>query len=171
MSDGITDARRAQTKSQWLAEQAFDQKKAAYREKVEKLLQERLPTETPRTYVNVAVDFYMSLPYVDYDSPIREDNVLVAVTLPFLLNLQYKKEGAYGRSWCKRGELDTFFNTARKFDRIENMMLKGAKDEVGEGKVDTVGDMASYGLLWLTYILREHPESFVDWVQKNILSN
>jgi hypothetical protein len=170
MSDGITDARKSQEqrqeKEQWLR----DKKKSDYREKVVAVLRERLPKETPSTHIISAVDFYMSLPYVDYDAPVREDNVLVAATLPFLLNLQYKKEGTYGRSWCKRGELDTFFNTARKFDRIENMMLNGAKDEVGEGKVDTVGDMASYGLLWLTYILRLHPEAFMEWVQKNILN-
>lgn len=152
------------------AEYLANKKKAEYKEKVEGILRERLPKDIPSTYVLAAIDFYLALPFLDYDEPVREDNLLVAVTFPFLLNLQYKKEGAYGRSWCKRGEMDTFFNTARKFDRIENMMLNGAKDEVGEGKVDTVGDMASYGLLWLTFILREHPDAFTDWIQKNILN-
>jgi hypothetical protein len=172
MSDGLTEASGELGRPQQENMQKFAKQKADYRAKVYEIVSSRVPLELlPSSYLKAAVDFYMSLPYLDFDAPIREDNVLVAITLPFILGLQYKKEGAYGRSWCKRGELDTFFNTARKFDRIENMMLNGAKDEVGEGKVDTVGDMASYGLLWMTFILREHPNEFFSWLNKNVLSN
>lgn len=164
MSDGMTDMIRSGEPDR----EDLATKKKAYRKKVEEILTERLPKDIPITYVLKAVDFYLSLPYIDYDAPVREDNLLVAVTLPFILELQYKKEGTYGRSWCKRGEMDTFFNTARKFDRIENIMLNGAKDEVGESKVDTVGDLTSYGLLWLTYILRNQPEAFMAWVDANL---
>lgn len=94
---------------------------------------------------------------------IREDNALMTLAFITLSKTQCKKEGTYGRSFCKRGELDIFFNTARKFDRIENMMINGARDEVGEGTIDTVGDMANYGMLWLTYYIRENPEAFESW--------
>jgi hypothetical protein len=97
----------------------------------------------------------------------RVDNMLLVPVFLVLSSLQYSKEGTYGRSWCKRGEMDIFFNLARKFDRLENMMINGAKDEVGEGKIDTVGDNANYGLLWMTHFLREKPEEFTKWVNDN----
>ncbi|MNW28080.1 hypothetical protein D3C74_48920 [compost metagenome] len=163
MSDGMTDLYRANRDAADALEAEHKKLKAEYRSKVEEVLAESFPYHVSADYVKYAIDFYMTLPFVDYNQPVREDNVLVTALLPYILHLQYKKEGAYGRSWCKRGEMDTFFNTARKFDRIENMMLNGAKDEVGEGKVDTVGDMASYGLLWMTLLARIEPDDFISW--------
>ena len=113
------------------------------------------------------VDYYTALPFVDKTKPIREDNLLFCITFPYLAKIQYKKEATYGSSWCKRGEMDVFFNLARKFDRLENMMLKGAKDEVGEDKIDTVADLTNYGLLWMTYLLRNNSKAFQDWTNKN----
>ena len=114
--------------------------------------------------VDELVEVYASLPYVHPEMEIREDNLLMTVVFVYLSEIQYKKEGTYGRSFCKRGEMDIFFNMARKFDRLENMMLHDKKDEVGEGKTDTVGDEANYGMLWMTYILREKPELFKNWL-------
>lgn len=136
--------------------------------KVRNKLKELLPENTPEELIDNAVKVYISLPYVNSQTEIREDNLLLAVVFPLLAELQYRKEGSYGRSWCKRGELDIFFNTARKFDRIENIMLKGAKDEVGESHADTVADLTNYGLLWMTYILREKPALFFDWLKNNL---
>jgi hypothetical protein len=101
---------------------------------------------------------------------LREDNALMTLAFVSLSHLQYSKEGSYGRSWCKRGEQDIFFNMARKFDRLENMTLHSKDDEVGESKVDTVGDEANYGMLWVTYILRNNPADFVKWLQGNTAS-
>lgn len=95
---------------------------------------------------------------------VRRDNALLHAAVAPLLKLQYHKEGAYGDSWAKRGELEVFFNISRKFDRLENIMLNGALDEVDESYVDTVADLANYGLLWLTFIAREKPELFIAWV-------
>ena len=96
---------------------------------------------------------------------VREDNALLTLAFICLSDLQYRKEGSYGRSWSKRGETDVFFNTARKFDRLENMVLYGSHDEVGEGRIDTVGDLANYSLLWMTYFIRETPSEFKKWVE------
>lgn len=103
-----------------------------------------------------------------YEKVVREDNALMTVAFVVLSKLQHSKEGSYGRSWSKRGQLDIFFNTARKFDRIENIMLNGGKDEVGETVLDTVGDLANYGLLWTTLFIREDPETFKNWVEENL---
>lgn len=94
----------------------------------------------------------------------RRDNALLHATLAPLLSLQYSKEGTYGDSWAKRGELGIFFNIGRKFDRLENIILNGARDEVGESEIDTIADMANYALLWLTHIMREHPDRYNAWL-------
>jgi hypothetical protein len=99
---------------------------------------------------------------------IREDNLLLTVAFVVLSKLQYSKEGTYGRSWCKRGQTDTFFNLARKFDRLENIVINGAKDEVGESTVDTVGDLANYGLLWVTLFMRKDFDAFNQWLKNNL---
>lgn len=112
--------------------------------------------------------FYSKLPYFSENMAVRRDNVLLVYVFMVLSNVQYKKEGTYGNSWEKRGELEVFFNVARKFDRLENIMLKGATDEVGESHADTVADLANYGLLWMTYILREKPELFFNWLENNL---
>jgi len=117
--------------------------------------------------VDELVEVYAKLPYVHPEMELREDNLLMTTVFVYLSEIQYKKEGTYGRSFCKRGEMDIFFNMARKFDRLENMMLHDKKDEVGEGKTDTVGDEANYGMLWMTYILREKPELFKNWLKNN----
>lgn len=113
--------------------------------------------------VGKALSYYKSTK-PDIGAEARRDNVLLHVAIAPLLKLQYHKEGAYGDSWAKRGELEVFFNISRKFDRLENIMLNGALDEVDESYVDTVADLANYGLLWLTFIAREKPELFTNWV-------
>lgn len=95
---------------------------------------------------------------------IRRDNALMHAVLAPLLHMQYRKEGTYGDSWAKRGEIGVFFNISRKFDRLEHIVLNGARDEVGESDIDTVADLANYALLWLTYIARERPDQFKDWL-------
>jgi hypothetical protein len=138
-----------------------------FKEKIRDRLHTILPKDTPENFIDNAVDIYMNLPYVDPDMDIRDDNLLFVTVFPFLAEIQYTKEGGYGRSWCKRGEMDVFFNTARKFDRIENIMLNNGKDEVGEATIDTVGDMANYGMLWMTYYLRVNTEAFITWAKNN----
>ncbi len=138
-----------------------------FAEEIQSRLTELLPVGTPGNFINNATRLYINMPYTFPGMELRDDNLLMVTVFPFLAEIQYKKEGSYGRSWCKRGELDVFFNTARKFDRIENIMLNGAKDEVGESTIDTVGDMANYGQLWMTYYLRNHKEAFFAWAKAN----
>lgn len=111
------------------------------------------------------IPFYWALPYTKEDADVRRDNVLMCYIFWKLAGIQYAKEGAYGSSYAKRGELEVFFNVSRKFDRLENIMLSGAKDEVGESKLDTIGDLANYGLLWLVYLLRTKPEEVIKFLK------
>jgi len=147
--------------------ESFEQGMREFAEKVEGRLIELLPVGTPTTFLIHATRLYVNLPYTHPEMELRDDNLLMVAVFPFLAEIQYKKEGAYGRSWCKRGEPDIFFNTARKFDRIENIVLNGARDEVGESTIDTVGDMANYSQLWMTYYLRENTTAFLDWAKAN----
>lgn len=117
----------------------------------------------PEELIEGAIKTHISLGHKE----VREDNALMTVCFIVLSNVQNRKEATYGRSFCKRGELDVFFNTARKFDRIENIMINGAKDEVGEATIDTVGDLSNYGLLWMTFYLREHNDTFLEWAKNN----
>lgn len=110
---------------------------------------------------------YSSLPYFSEDMELRRDNVLFVYVFMFLAQVQYSKEGTYGDSWARRKEIGVFMNLARKFDRLESMMIDGAKDEVGESKIDTVGDTANYGLLWMTYFVRNSPKEFAQWAKEN----
>lgn len=129
------------------------------KERAKGIIQGYLP-DVPDDLLNTIVKIHFTLPQMDVglSNEIREDNLLMTAVFVVLSQLQYSKEGTYGRSWCKRGEMDVFFNLARKFDRLENMMLNEAKDEVGEPLIDTVGDEANYGLLWMTLFLRKHPK-------------
>lgn len=114
------------------------------------------------------------------DGEIPDDMKNILTLLPYILKLQIQKSSVYGRSYCRHGDLSIFLNTERKWDRISNMMDKAMRDgldtlydeESGtptETFVDTVVDLASYGLLWVGYILETHPEVFQRFVESNKL--
>jgi hypothetical protein len=130
-------------------------------------LTELLPPGTPTDFLDEAARLYCALPYTKPGMKLCDDNILFVTVFPFLAEIQYKKEQGYGRSWCKRGEMDIFFNTARKFDRIENIVLGTGQDQVGEATIDTVGDMANYTMLWMTYYLRVNTDVFLSWAKNN----
>lgn len=97
---------------------------------------------------------------------------------PYILELQAQKAAVYGRSYCHHGDLSIFLNVERKWDRISNIMdrtmKKGSDNLYAEGTatetlVDTVVDLASYGLLWVGYIMENHPEAFQKFLQSNHL--
>lgn len=100
-------------------------------------------------------------------APVRYDNAMLHLVTGQVLQMHHAKEGTYGNSWCRRGELGIFFNIARKFDRLENMVVHDRADEVGESRIDTIADLATYSLLWLTLIMREHPEAYRTWQDSN----
>ena len=136
--------------------------------KVKDKLNEMFNDELDDTLVKEVAMVHSYLEQSSVHSEIREDNLLMTVAFVVLSKLQYSKEGTYGRSWCKRGQQDVFFNLARKFDRLENIILNNAQDEVGESTVDTVGDEANYGMLWMTYYMRNDYSAFADWINKNL---
>lgn len=99
-------------------------------------------------------------------------NAGFAAVLPVLQHLQFQKERVYGQSWQARGEMFSIFpNMCRKWDRIENIMTALAEgknlSEVisDESKVDTIGDLVVYGILWLTWIAEHQPEAYRKWVE------
>lgn len=81
--------------------------------------------------------------------------------------LQDKKDKVYGGSWQKYGEKSSVFpNVARKFDRVANIMVNDI-DPGDEPIVDTVADLATYSLLWLTYIMEHRPDDWEKWCEEN----
>jgi len=84
-----------------------------------------------------------------------------------LAELQDKKDKVYGGSWQKYGEKSSIFpNLARKFDRLENIIVNEA-DAGDESMVDTIADLATYALLWMTYIMHNQPEKYEEWCESH----
>lgn len=109
-----------------------------------------------------------------------EDNLAIQKIIPALLLLQNRKERFYGESWRKYGDVSAFFNTARKWDRIESIMtsaLKNGVDTLFDGSsdlstetvLDTIIDLSLYGLMWSSYIASRHPELWERFLQLNEL--
>lgn len=119
--------------------------------------------------------------YIDSQEELSEDNVLVMEMLPALLKLQNDKSLIYGRSYCRHGDLSIFLNTERKWDRISNIMdsamqagmqtlFSDKSSTPTETFVDTVVDLASYSLLWASFIRDSHPEEWRKFLEANNLS-
>ena len=113
----------------------------------------------------------------------NQDLYNVLRVLPVLLRLQSQKAQYYGRSYCRHGQYSIFFNMERKWDRISNMveasLQPGAKKELlnpqngtaTENFLDTIMDLASYGLLWAGFLLENHPNLIDDFIRKNELNS
>lgn len=87
--------------------------------------------------------------------------------------LQEYKGKRYGTAWCKRGEVISIFsNLARKWDRLEKMvndLIAGIPfpDEKSEETVaETVADLATYCVLWMTWIQQNRAGEFGAWVDR-----
>ena len=101
--------------------------------------------------------------------------------MPVLIKLQSDKGRQYGRSYCKMGETSIYFNVARKYDRIENIMKRALEDGVEktlhggdsstatETFLDTVADIANYSLLWVGWIKENYPDEWERFVKTNNL--
>lgn len=118
--------------------------------------------------------------YLDSQEELSEDNIAMMKFLPKLLKLQNDKSLVYGRSYCKYGDVSIFMNVARKWDRIENIMQRAMKEGTDtlyssksatptETFVDTVVDLASYGCLWSSNIMQEHPDEWKEFLKANDL--
>lgn len=117
--------------------------------------------------------------FLERHPQLSPDTQNMLYVLPMLLELQAQKSAVYGRSYCRHGDLSIFLNVERKWDRIANIMEKAMKDGTGslyetgtptETFVDTVVDLASYGLLWIGYIMETHPEAFQKFMESNELA-
>ena len=109
---------------------------------------------------------------------LSSDTKNIIMLLPYLLKLQAQKSSVYGRSYCRHGDLSIFLNTERKWDRISNIMDTAMEEGMNnlyekgtatETFFDTVVDLASYSLLWVGYIIENHPEVFNKFIQDNKL--
>jgi len=100
----------------------------------------------------------------DEDSPY---GVTLTHVVDVMLKLQKAKEEGYGYSWCKRGMPGIWANTSRKYDRLDNMLASHFNDGVpldrGENIVSTIADMAIYGIMWVAWFAKYHPELYDAW--------
>lgn len=97
------------------------------------------------------------------------------VTITNLLNdLQLYKGRRYGNAWCRHGEfISIFSNLDRKFDRLTNIILQAINEKTPipepdseETIMETVADLATYAILWMTFIKKHRPEEFEAWQQR-----
>ncbi|GLI90895.1 hypothetical protein ACSHUI_00050 [Bacillus subtilis] len=137
-------------------------------QKIKEILEEATGFKEAGVTLNEArvekfIEMFKLMPYYSPDMEVRRDNVLFLFAMMDLANLQYRKEGTYGNSWERRKTHSIFANVARKFDRVETMVIDNKADEVGESLLDTVGDFTTYGGLWVTYLMRQNPEEYAKW--------
>lgn len=117
--------------------------------------------------------------YTASQPSIHHDNGNLLKILPNILALQNSKEGVYGRSYCKHGDMSIFFNLERKWDRIQNIMDKVMKSGTDtlydtsksgtstETILDTLVDLGVYSLLWVGYMAETHPELWENFKKQN----
>lgn len=118
---------------------------------------------------------------LEHEEKLLEDNLAIQKIIPALLLLQNRKERFYGQSWRKYGDISAFFNTARKWDRIETMMkeaMKKGTDTLFDGSselstetvLDTIIDLSLYGLMWSSYIATRFPHLWEKFLSLNDLA-
>ncbi len=82
-----------------------------------------------------------------------------------ILEVLRKKNKLYGDSWKKYGEKFSIFpNIARKFDRLENIILNDEGSP--RDKIATVFDLTGYCLLYLELLKAYYPEEYVSFMKK-----
>lgn len=110
---------------------------------------------------------------------LTQDAENVLEIIPSLVELQNDKGHQYGRSYCKMGDTSIYFNVARKYDRIENIIKRALENGVEktlhggdsstatETFLDTVSDLAVYSLMWAGYIKETHPDEWESFKKSN----
>lgn len=115
------------------------------------------------------------------EKELHEDNLKVQTIIPYLLKLQNQKESFYGNSWRQYGDMSAFFNLARKWNRIETIMQTAMQqgtehlfDESSqlatETILDTIADLALYGLMWSADIAQRYPNLWERFLEMNKLT-
>lgn len=100
---------------------------------------------------------------------LEADSFAKAASLCYLV--QVVKGLSYKRSWCKRGLLGAFFTMARKWDRLEELMLRPTPGHTTPGEEsleETVLDLAVYSVKLLGYLQETHPDTFNAFISKNL---
>ena len=121
--------------------------------------------------------------------PPQPDNDTLPPILTLMMAVQYDKEKGYGSSWKMRGEYRSIIpNIDRKFDRLskitddemdgkvkslaelEQGLVDGTlkPEDVGESKIDSILDLATYSVLYGGLVRQQYPNVFKVWVDKNI---
>lgn len=76
-----------------------------------------------------------------------------------LIRLYAFKNPLYGSSWCKRGTVSTFENVARKYDRMENLVVEQHQDP----GMDDMMDLTNYSGMQTAYQAEHRPEAYHAW--------
>lgn len=119
--------------------------------------------------------------YTKRQAELFPDGLNAQRVITAILQLQHDKEAVYGQSWRKYGMASAFLNTARKWDRIDNIMRKALEqgeqvltsNEAGTAQetfMDTLVDLASYSLLWVGFMAEQHPEMWQKFMEMNRLT-
>jgi hypothetical protein len=114
---------------------------------------------------------------VDFGAIGRTDFLDIARVLE---NLHKKKDTHYRGSWKKRGDLGVLYTIARKWDRMESTIMNAAKTgklddssnilstvmHTDENLFETVGDLATYCLMWLEWLRERFPSLWIDYEKR-----
>lgn len=92
----------------------------------------------------------------------------------FMGLLQDYKGKRYGSAWCKNGEAMSILpNLERKCDRAAQILKDFVLNQKPipafdseESLAETVGDLAVYGILWMTWIKKNRPEEYQHWCER-----
>lgn len=85
--------------------------------------------------------------------------------------LHHKKTMVYGDAWKKRGEVvGVFSNIARKYDRLEAIIVKGAVHTLDETLADTMADLCVYAAKYLTYLAENYPDLLRNFISRYDMS-
>jgi hypothetical protein len=81
-----------------------------------------------------------------------------------LCRLEAAKGKQYQASWQRQGEESAFYNTGRKFDRLEALRSPTSEIQKGDNYADTLGDLAVYASKWNLLRAELHPKEFEKWI-------
>jgi hypothetical protein len=91
--------------------------------------------------------------------PPKPEVVLLAARIA--LSSYLSKNPTYNDSWCRAGARGALDNVARKFDRLDKMVLKTP----GEGRIDDGVDLGAYSIMHLAHLLENRPEEALAVLQ------
>lgn len=99
------------------------------------------------------------------DDLVDHKRLTFACVFGIIITYTFWKGRSYGESWCKHGEKCSIFsNVARKFDRIENIIVHDAP-EGSETRSTTIADLLVYSSLWLTWLSEHEPINMMNFVK------